>query len=99
MSNDEATRKNTADISAINAQLTGLSIEIKNMSIILNEIKEALRDMGKTYVSKDMCTLCHTQSTKDIKDLQDKQWWVYGAVLLGAFTVILELTKYIGGKL
>ena len=98
MSNDEATRKNTEDISAINAQLTGLSIEIKNVTTILNEIKEALRDMGKTYVSKDMCKVCHDQVFKDIKDLQDKQWWLYASLISAGGVVILELAKYIGGK-
>lgn len=98
MSNDEATRKNTADISAINAQLAGLSMEIKNVTSILNEIKDVLRDMGKTYVTKDICKLCHVQTSKDIEDLQSKQWQVYGAVVLGAAAVIMELLKYIGGR-
>lgn len=98
MSNDEVTRKNTEDISAINAQLTGLSIEIKNVTTILNEIKEALRDMGKTYVSKDMCSLCHVQVSKDIQDSKDFRKWVYGSLVVGAGTVIIELAKYIGGR-
>ena len=98
MSNDEATRKNTEDISAINAQLTGLSIEIKNVTTILNEIKEALRDMGKTYVSKDMCSLCHIQVSKDIQELKDKQWWLYASLVSAGGVVIIELSKYIGGK-
>lgn len=97
MSNDDATKKNTEDISAINAQLSGLSMEIKNVTMILNEIKDVLRDIGKTYVTKDICKLCHAQTDKDIKDLQDKQWRVYVSVAACGGIVIMELLKYIGG--
>lgn len=97
MSNDEATRKNTADISAINAQLSGLSIEIKNVTMILNEIKDVLRDIGNTYVTKDICKLCHAQVAKDIEDMQKFKTWAYTAVIGSAGVIILELLKYMGG--
>jgi len=60
--------------------------------------KELTKHITETYASKELCAERHKNINDDAQDNKDFRKWVYGSLVVGAGTVIMELTKYIGGK-
>lgn len=62
------------------------------------DTKELSKHITDSYVSKEFCSERHKSIESDNKDNKDFRKWVYVSLIVGAFTIILELAKYVGGK-
>jgi len=62
------------------------------------DTKELAKSITENYASKELCQEKHKTITDFIQEFKDFRKWIYGSLAVGAGTVIIELSKYIGGK-
>ena len=62
------------------------------------DTKELSKHITDSYVAKEFCSERHKAIDSDSQDNKDFRKWVYSSLVVGTFTAICELVKYIGGR-
>ena len=57
--------------------------------------KELAKHFNENYANKELCVERHKTINASIQEDKDFRKWVYASLIIGAFTVIMELAKVV----